>query len=182
MRLSRFAALFVTAAASLSAIGHPIAAPGTEGFLVVAGGGEVFATYEGTTASYSDDLYLDGVFIFNNHGTPVGTMVDLGNFAAGTELVFRMHVNNTGDDFYTGPASRNADGLPHARVQSDWNLAGTTLVSFEDLYGDPEGAGGFNDLSFSFSNTVGSVPEPATGTLALAGLLAIGAAARRRKA
>jgi hypothetical protein len=114
--VARLAAL-AAAAVSLAAQAHPIAAPGTEGLLVVATGGEVFATYEGTTASYSDDLFLNGVWIFNNHSTPVGTTVDLGNFAAGTELLFQMHVNNTGDNFYTGPGSRNADGLPHARVQ-----------------------------------------------------------------
>ncbi len=176
---------FIAAAAALAsatAFAHPIATPGTEGLKVIASGGHVIATYLGNTASYSNDLYIDGTFIFNNHATPVGTTVDLGEFAAGTELVFRLHVNNTGNDFFTGDAARNADGLAHARVESNWSAAGTTLVSFEDLLGLPEGVNGYNDLSFSFSNTVAGVPEPETYALMLGGLVGIAAWSRRRKA
>lgn len=155
---------------------HPIADPGTEGFSVTASGGEIFATYEGTTASYSNDLYLNGVFIFNNHSTPVGTTVSLGSFAANTELIFELRVNNTGESYFTGPAARNPDGYAHARVQSDWSTPGTTLVSFEDLYNGPFE---YNDLSFSFTNTIGTplppVPEPSTYALMVAGLALVGA-------
>lgn len=176
--LSRFAAVAAVAAtASLSAYAFPIAAPGTEGYKVIASGGEIKATYEGNSASYSNDLYLGPTWIFNNHATPVGTQVILGTFAAGTELIFRLHVNDTGNDFFTGPASRNPDGHAHARVQSDWK-PDVTLVSFEDLYNGPFD---YNDLSFSFTNTVGAVPEPQTYALLLAGLGLVGAAARRRK-
>ena len=95
--------------------------------------------------------------------------------------MFRLHVNNTGDDFFTGLASRNADNLFHARVQADWQ-PGTTLVSFEDLSGTPEGQNGYNDLSFSFTNTsVTPVPEPETWGLMLAGLGVVAAVARRKK-
>ena len=181
--MSKIAAFSAMAVMSVSAFAFPIAAVGTEGNPVIATGGQVIATYLGNSAGYSNDLFLNGnpLLIFNNHATPVGTTVNLGTFAAGTELVFRLHVNNTGDDFFTGLASRNVDNLFHARVQADWQ-PGTTLVSFEDLRGTPEGQNGYNDLSFSFSNTsVTPVPEPETWGLMLAGLAAVAAVARRKK-
>jgi hypothetical protein len=177
----------------------PIAASGTEGNLVLAGSNPVTATYEGNSASYSNDLYLerdalgnpamDGIFsndlfLFNNHANSPGNTAAVGTFTAGTELIFRLHVNNTGNDFYSGPGTRNADGLPHARVQDSW-APNTTLVSFEDLLGTPEGASGFNDLSFSFQNTrgVSGVPDGgATAGLLLVGLGAMGALRRKFKA
>jgi hypothetical protein len=155
-------------AATPSTRSHPIAVGG-EGMPVVATGtGDIVAKYLGHSAYYNNDLYLD-VFspfsIFNNHTSLVGSQVNLGSYPIGTELVFRLHVTNWGndmiysggpagrksDDFYTGPASRNPDGLPHARVQTNW-MPGETLVSFEDLWGLPEYPGGFNDLSFSFTH------------------------------
>ena len=168
--MAKIASLGVAALLSTQAFAHPIAVVGTEGFSVVASGGEVIATYEGNSAAYSNDLYLGLDFIFNNHITPVGTSASLGSFAAGTELIFRLHVNDTNDDWYTGPASRNDDSMAHARVQQDW-MPGTTLVSFEDLRGDPEGVNGFNDLSFSFTNTQShQVPESSPFILMLTGL------------
>jgi hypothetical protein len=150
----------------------PIAAAGTEGLrVIVTNGNPVVTTYQGNSAYYSDDLYLmldasgqpgdDGnlandLFIFNNHGSAVGSQVTLGSFTPGTELRFRLYVQNTGYQFYTGPAERNPDGHTHARVQGHWQQ-NETLVSFEDLYSGPFD---YNDLSYSFSNT-GSITCPA---------------------
>lgn len=146
---------------ALKSHAFPIAAAGTEGFKVfVANSSDIIATYQGNSAAYSNDLYLvlpgPDVFIFNNHASAVGSTVNLGSFAIGTELEFRLHVNNTGDDFYSGPASRNPDGHTHARVQDNW-ASGTTLVSFEDLLNGPFD---YNDLSFSFTNTQGAQNAP----------------------
>jgi len=155
----------------------PIAQAGTEGLsVIVSNTDHVIATYQGNSASFSNDLLLNGQFIFNNQASPVGTTVDLGSFAIGTELVFTLLVNNTRDKFFTGPAARNPDALAHARVEANWE-PGVTLVSFEDLNGGPLD---YNDLSFSFTNTVAaSVPEPSSVAMILA---AGGLLLRRKKA
>lgn len=115
-------------------------------------------------------------FEAENHASAVGSTVNLGSFAAGVELLFRLHVNNTGEDFYTGPGSRNSDGHAHARVQGNWQ-PNEILVSFEDLRGGPYD---FNDLSFSFTNTRSSVPEPGVLALMTLGLAGLGVGRRKR--
>lgn len=129
--------------------------------------GDVMATYVGSTAYFHDDLYLEtpiGAYsgaIFNTRLTAVGTTVHLGYFAAGTELLFRIHVrnqdNNEEFDFYTGPSSRNADGQPHGRIEVDIG-SGAMLVELEDLYGIPEFPLGFNDIIFTLL-TIPRSPE-----------------------
>jgi hypothetical protein len=180
-----FAALglvVISSAAQAAVIGGAVIVQGTE---------DVIATYRGNTANFSDDLYLfspDGFYashiIFNNHASPVGSSVNLGSFTAGTELIFRLHVNNTNEDWYTGDPLRNNDGKAHARVTDNW-LPGETLVEFEDLRGiPPDNNGPYNDLIFSFTNTattIPQVPEPGTYALFAAGIVMLLGLQRRRQ-
>jgi hypothetical protein len=178
----------------------PIAAAGTEGLhITVAHTGTVVATFQGNSAWNNNTLFLmldangkpgadknlsNDLAIFNNKVTPVGTSVRLGTFQAGTELVFRLQTVAWQDgrstlEFYSGDASRNPDAVTHARVQTNWRQ-GTTLVSFEDLYRGPFN---YNDMSFSFTNTVAApVPEAPPAVLMTLGLGAVAPFLRRRRA
>ena len=142
--------------------------------------GDVVATYLGNSASYLDSLFLSSPpntlgTIFVNHSSPVGSTVDLGTFTAGTELIFGLDVLTTGDVFYTGDASRNADDHAHAYVDFSYSPT-ATAVYFEDLLGGPYD---YNDLDFTFTNVVNAAPEPAP--LAALGLGALALVRRRRK-
>jgi hypothetical protein len=111
---------------------------------------DLAATFEGSDAGYTSDLYLDQpaqVYVGTGHVSATGTSVALGTFPVGTELVFAITVQDTGDTFYSGPGSRNADGFNHAAV----TYAGDCrwLVGFEDLYdgGDQD----FNDIELTIT-------------------------------
>lgn len=154
--------------------------------VVVENTGPVVATFLGHTAGYTSDLYLSSPgfqYIFTNHTTPVGTSVNLGTFAAGTELIFQIYVRNTGYSYYSGPAARNPDGLAHAVVDSDYSPT-ATYVGFEDLFGG--GDLDYDDLNFSFTNVRASEDPPVNtpdggATAALLGIGLAGLACVRRK-
>ena len=166
------------------------------GQTLIASGGDVSVTFLGPTgASYDEHLFVltptiasgpaaGGAHFFDNHSTPNGTVVDLGTFAAGTEIVFGLYVDTTGETYYDGPASRNADGFVHAYMVNNYlGQADTTYVGFEDLNGLSGADWNYVDQVYSFTGTVGSssVPDAAsTLTLLGMGLISLGALGRRR--
>ena len=155
------------------------------GASVIANGGDVKATFISVpgeaSALYYDYLYVEPFlpgnpdysnpgggtgetpdFIFVNHGSTAGQVVDLGTFPAGTELVFHVVADTSGRpfgpgpylDWYTGPASRNADGSAHAWVDAAYTGPyGGTAVGFEDFAG--LGAANYQDILYTFTNVTG---------------------------
>jgi len=161
--MNRLSVLIGTAALAC-ALSTPAQAAPILGQELIATGGDVVVTFVSNGAGYTSELYLDGPdgdalgSIFNNQTTPVSTSLNLGAFLAGTELIFRLEVQNTGQVFYSGDSSRNADGIAHAVVDSGQNQA---RVGFEDLFGG--GDRDYNDLVFSFSNVSGGTSSAQSG-------------------
>ena len=148
--------------------------------LYVASAGEVMVTFISKSAAYSNDLFLDSspTKILNNQTAIPGQQFLLGSFQAGTELVFRMFVNNTGYSFYNGEATNNPDNKLHAAYKT---LGQNTMkVGFEDIFngGDKD----YNDLVFSVNNVTirPPVPEPDVTALMLVGLLMLGVASHKK--
>jgi len=183
--------LFFHVGIATAARADPISLPLLSPFRLLSSGGEVTIHFVGSEAAFDSSLFLSapreqGPF-FPNHTTPVGDSASLGIFARDAELIFRLRVFTTGDDFFTGPASRNPDGVLHARA-SIWAHTPSiptsgVLVGFEDLFGG--GDGDFNDFQFVVANAklvdASPVPEPSTLLLFATGAAAFGRRAWKRR-
>jgi hypothetical protein len=160
------------ATACLAALAAAAPAMADLGDSLYSAGGHVTVEILPSDAGYTSDLSLvwpAAIAIGSNRDT--GLVLDLGEFTAGTEMIFQLTVRDTGDAFQTGPAARNPDGLIHANVT--WEGPNTAVVGFEDLYGG--GDQDYNDCQFRFTGVV-----PAPGTIALAGLGGLCCLRRRR--
>lgn len=142
-------------------------------------GGNISLTINNSSASYLNLAVLVKPFTLDlGSNKEVGKTIDLGAFASGTELVFKMLVTNTLTSFFTGNGMNNPDGLAHASV--DFLSPGVAQVRFEDIYGG--GDFDFNDLVFTLSGGVAPapVPEPTTALLLGVGLVSLAAVGRRK--
>jgi hypothetical protein len=166
----------------------PIRSFGTD-VTLVGSGSEVTLEFAGSDAAFDSALFLSAPMergpFFPNHATLIGAIANLGAFRAETELSFRLHVFTTGDEFFTGPGSRNPDGFAHAQV-SVWGgspsipLTGLR-VGFEDLFGG--GDLDFNDYEFVVSGVrvAAGAPVPEPGTMFMVSMGVASVAARMRK-
>jgi len=174
MFLSVSAALSLSSTDAIAQVVTPcpdvnLAIPGTDGAQIfLADDAAVKIEYCGGSAGFTSDLFLapdTTTVIATGHVTPNGTIVDLGVHMQGSELMFILHVRDTNETYFMGPASRNPDNLPHARVNQTLNdpLASEYVVGFEDILGG--GDHDFNDFVFivrieSINDNCTGVPNP----------------------
>lgn len=128
-------------------------------------GGRLYATGTEITIAvlptegtfYTSELLLfDGAssrVLTTNDAT--GTVVPIGAFLSGTELVFGIRVLDTGQVYRTGPSDRNPDDTPHATVQ--FLEPGRIRLAFEDVYGG--GDKDFDDAVFELRGGVSITQE-----------------------
>jgi hypothetical protein len=170
-------------AGSANAMVVPVTDDGAD--VVIGEDGNYVATFEGSSAGFTSQLFLvtdDGIdgndtLVFSK-SDPIGTTFDLGTLTAGTELIFRLFVQSTGRSFFSGDATRNEDGILHSQVDMS-TLPGRWITGFEDLYGG--GDLDFNDFVFTIENTSSPVPLPGAGILLLSGVAGAAGFGRLRK-
>ena len=120
-------------------------------------GGEVTVEVLPAEANDTSELRLcqpgsPQIFLATNRD--VGTVVNLGVYPQGTELVFCIYNRDHGWTFFMGPASRNPDNIEHAIV--DVTGPGTAHVGFEDVLGGFDRD--FDDNTFLFTGVVSNPP------------------------
>ena len=209
----------ITVFAAVAFIGLPQTAdaqsynfPGTgEGIIgyvgsITATGGDVFLKYLGFEAQYTDALYWSAdagttwSFLFNNKDDVQGDEFSFGPIAAGTDLIFKLYLDNSGtgswidpldanQSYYAGGGFTNPDGEQHAKFATYTSQPGDAAtynyqIGFEDRHADgsPGPDWDHDDLVFAIAGATIAVPEPASMALLGMGLFGVfGVAFRRRE-
>jgi hypothetical protein len=113
--------------------------------IVTDGSRRVHVEFVSSDTSYQDELQLDSpedVFLVHAWRASPGASFNLGPYASESEMVFGINITNTGEHWESGPASRNADGVPHVAVTYEGHCS--WLIGFEDLTGG--GDRDYNDV------------------------------------
>jgi hypothetical protein len=185
-------AAILAASSTAFAAPAPYSAPGhlnaTTYTFTAAHTGNLSAYFVDSTAGYSSDLGLNingvdsGVWGLNDHTSHYGQLLSFGNVHAGDSLVFKIHVNTTGDTFFS-KASLNPDGginhIYSSSYSGDSLIPAGTYVAFEDLFNG--GDLNYHDLNFVFTNVATATPIPAAIWLFGTGIAGLVSASKRRK-
>jgi hypothetical protein len=171
-------------AAAANAMVVPLTNDGAE--VIVASDGNYVATYQGSSAGFTSQLFLvtdDGIddndTLLFSKSDQIGTTFDLGALTGGTELVFRLFVQTTATSFFSGDELRNPDEILHSRIDVQ-TMPGLWISAFEELFGG--GDFDFNDFVFTLENTSApTVPLPGAALFLLSGLAGAAGIGRRRK-
>jgi hypothetical protein len=155
----------LAAAGGLVVAGGPALAAPVLGGQLFGTGGEVTVEVLPATSGFTSELRLcqpGEPQQFLALDSDVGSVVTVGTFPAGVELVFCIFVRNTGQTYYMGPASRNPDNVLHATV--DATGPGAAIVGFEDLFGG--GDRDYDDNVFKFTGVIPNPPPDCSGVTA----------------
>jgi hypothetical protein len=138
-------------------------------------------------AAYTSQIFLhtDSGALFIGSSTNTGSIVTLSNLPAlglnpGEELIFGIHVVDTGYDFEMGSGYENPDGIAHASV--DYVYTHVAVIGFEDLFGG--GDFDYNDVKIRVAGDIGisQVPEPSALLLIGSGIPTLILVSRRKRA
>jgi hypothetical protein len=140
--------------------------PAQVGNITLTQDSNVTVTYNGGCTAWNDDFgyhtsnNVTSILLGSAHTTPVGTVFNIGHFSAGTSLFFSINQNGSGNVWFNGPGSVNADGMVHADVEpvgtTQWNLFFEDLSKNQLFAGEPD----YNDVMLTVTATPAVVTSP----------------------